>query len=70
MTRDETTGDVTSHRDAFMRTDIRLAIPRRWGAEPAFGVDNVFDRQPAMWAAPTPRHFYVTLSWSAGARPR
>jgi outer membrane receptor for ferrienterochelin and colicins len=68
MTRDEATGDVTSHRDGFMRTDARLALAERWGAEPAFGVDNVFNRQPAMWAAPTPRHFYITLSWSA-SRP-
>jgi hypothetical protein len=70
MTRDEATGDVMSHRDAFMRTDVRLALPGRWGAAPAFGVDNLFDQQPALWAAPTPRHFYVTLSWSASRDSR
>jgi outer membrane receptor for ferrienterochelin and colicins len=70
MTRDELTGEVASHRDAFMRTDARLALAGRWGAEPAFGVDNVFNRQPALWAAPTPRHFYVTLSWSASRASR
>jgi outer membrane receptor for ferrienterochelin and colicins len=70
MTRDAVTGAVTSYRDDFARTDVRLALPARWGAEPALGVDNLFDRQPAMWAAPTPRHLYVTLSWSAGTGSR
>jgi outer membrane receptor for ferrienterochelin and colicins len=66
MTRDEATGAITSSREAFARTDLRVALPQRWGAEPAFGIDNLFDRQPAMWAAPTARHIYVTLSWNGG----
>lgn len=64
MTRSDESGAITSSRDAFARTDLRIALPPRWGAEPAFGVDNVFDRQPSMWAAPTARHIYITLSWS------
>jgi outer membrane receptor for ferrienterochelin and colicins len=63
MTRDEASGGVSDWRDAFVRTDVRIALPRRWGAEPALGIDNLFDNQPARWATATARHMYVTLAW-------
>lgn len=67
MERDAITGQVTGWRDAFPRVDVRLArrIGRSIdGIEIVVGADNLFDRQPAAWASPTPRHIYTALSWS------
>ena len=62
MKRDEA-GAETSWRDAFMRVDARVAR-RMWGGfELVAGTDNLFDKQPAQWAAFTGRHLYTALSW-------
>ena len=65
MQRDDGTGAVTSWRDAYLRTDVRLARPIALGVELAVGVDNVFDRNPSQWAAFTGRHVYTSVSWQA-----
>lgn len=65
MQRDEETGAVTGWRDAYLRTDLRLARPMALGLELAVGVDNIFDRNPTQWAAFTGRHIYTSLSWQA-----
>lgn len=72
MERDETTGRITSWRDAFPRLDFRLA--RRIGGlsgtpELVFGVDNTFDTQPAQWAGFNRRHLYTSLSWNFNHTP-
>jgi outer membrane receptor protein involved in Fe transport len=67
MERDAATGAVTSWRDAFVRTDVRLA--RRLpgspeGVELVLGADNLLDRRPARWVGDTRRHVYTALSWA------
>jgi outer membrane receptor for ferrienterochelin and colicins len=65
MQRDDATGTITGWRDAYLRTDLRLARPIALGVELAVGVDNVFDANPSQWAAFTGRHVYTSLSWQA-----
>jgi outer membrane receptor for ferrienterochelin and colicins len=67
MQRDVETGAVSAWRDPYLRTDVRLTRPIAFGLDLSFGVDNVFDRQPAQWAAFTGRHVYTALSWQASA---
>ncbi len=67
MERDAASGAVTSWRDGFLRTDVRLA--RRLpggpdGVELVIGADNLLDRRPAEWAGYTGRHVYTALSWA------
>ena len=65
MQRDDSTGAITSRRDAYTRVDVRLAraIPSV-GLEFALGADNLFDRRPSQWAGFTGRHVYTALSWN------
>jgi len=57
-------GAITGERDAFFRTDVRLArrLPR--GLEIVAGADNLFDQRPARWEGAVARHVYAALSWS------
>lgn len=64
MERDEATGVISSSRDAFVRVDARIARSLPYGAEFVLGSDNVFNAQPAQWAAFTGRHTYTALSFS------
>jgi outer membrane receptor for ferrienterochelin and colicins len=64
MTRDDESGAITGWRNAFTRTDLRITLPTWRGGELSAGIDNVLDARPAMWAAPTARHVYFTLSWA------
>ncbi len=64
MTRDTTTGTIKDWRNAFTRTDVRIAQSIPGGLQLAIGADNVFDRQPAKWAGFTGRHLYTTLTWN------
>ncbi|HEY0970354.1 MAG TPA: TonB-dependent receptor, partial [Gemmatimonadales bacterium] len=63
MERDDT-GAVVGERDAFFRTDVRLArrLPR--GLEIVAGADNLFDQRPARWEGAVARQVYAALSWS------
>lgn len=63
MERDPS-GAIAGERDAFFRTDVRLArrLPR--GLEIVAGVDNLFDQRPALWEGTVARHLYTALSWS------
>ena len=65
MERD-TTGAVTSWRDAFTRIDLRVARRFAQGLELAVGADNLFDTLPAQWAGFTRRHVYTALTWHPG----
>jgi outer membrane receptor for ferrienterochelin and colicins len=65
MQRDDESGAVSAWRDPYLRTDLRLTRPIAFGVDLSLGVDNVFDRQPARWAAFTGRHVYTALSWQA-----
>ncbi|MDF1505197.1 TonB-dependent receptor, partial [Roseisolibacter sp. H3M3-2] len=71
MERDAATGAVTSWRDAFVRTDLRLArtLPGADAVELIVGADNLFDRRPAQWAGYTARHVYTALSWALTRTP-
>ena len=64
MLRDESSGAVTSWRDAYGRVDVRLAHRLPGGFELVAGADNLFDQQPAEWAGFTGRHLYTALSWA------
>jgi outer membrane receptor for ferrienterochelin and colicins len=71
MTRDDSTGLISSYRDAFARLDLRIARTLTWAGQPiarglelVIGVDNAFDRRPAEWAGFTGRQLYTTLSWN------
>ena len=68
MQRDESTGGISSWRDAYLRTDVRVAREVVFGVDLAFGIDNLFDARPEQWAAFTGRHLYTALSWQADAR--
>ncbi len=66
MERDDTTGLITSWRDAYPRVDLRIA--RRIGSiagspELVVGVNNVYDMQPLQWAGFNRRHIYTSFSW-------
>ncbi len=65
MQREDSTGAVNSHRDAFTRVDLRLAraLPLS-GLEFSIGADNLFDRRPREWAGFTGRHVYTTLTYT------
>lgn len=65
MQRDDSTGAVSSTRDAFTRVDLRFARTiARSGLEFSVGADNVFDRRPREWAGFTGRHVYTTLTYT------
>lgn len=65
MQRDDSTGAVSSTRDAFTRVDLRFARTiARSGLEFSIGADNVFDRRPREWAGFTGRHVYTTLTYT------
>lgn len=64
MERDTLSGAVTSWRDAFVRVDARVARSIGHGAEFVLGSDNLFNAQPAQWAAFTGRHSYTAISWT------
>lgn len=73
MRREATTGVVTSWRDAFLRLDARVArsLSGPFGPmELVVGAANVFDQQPAEWAAFTGRHLYTALSWTLTSNSR
>lgn len=65
MQRDGASGTVVRWRDAFLRTDLRIAQRLPGGLQLAAGADNVFDRRPSQWAGFTGRHLYTTLTWTA-----
>jgi len=62
MERDST-GAISSTRDAFARLDIRAAQRLMWGMEISAGVDNVFNATPAEWAGAVGRQGYLMFSW-------
>ena len=71
MTRNDTTGVISSYREAFARLDLRVARTLTWAGQPiargvdlVIGVDNVFGQQPEEWAGFTGRQMYTTLSWN------
>ncbi|HRN52662.1 MAG TPA: TonB-dependent receptor, partial [Gemmatimonadaceae bacterium] len=65
MQRDDSTGAVSSTRDAFTRVDLRFASTlSRSGLEWSIGADNVFDRRPREWAGFTGRHVYTSLTYT------
>jgi outer membrane receptor for ferrienterochelin and colicins len=67
MERDPATGTITSWRDAYLRTDVRVAraLFRAFAdTELVVGADNLFDTRPAQWAGFTGRHVYTALSWT------
>ncbi|HEX5581844.1 MAG TPA: TonB-dependent receptor, partial [Gemmatimonadaceae bacterium] len=57
-------GVVVGERDAFFRTDVRLARQLPGGLEIVAGADNLFDQRPARWEGAVGRHVYAALSWS------
>lgn len=65
MQRDDSTGAVSSYRDAFTRVDLRFArsLPLA-GLELSLGADNLLDRRPREWAGFTGRHVYTTLTYT------
>jgi outer membrane receptor for ferrienterochelin and colicins len=63
MERDST-GAVTSTREAFPRIDLRIAQRLMWGMELSGGVDNVFDARPEEWAGAVGRVGYVGVRWA------
>ncbi|MCU0626076.1 MAG: TonB-dependent receptor [Gemmatimonadaceae bacterium] len=65
MERDST-GRVSSWRDAFVRIDARLARRFTTGMELVVGADNLLNALPAAWAGFTGRHVYTALSWNVG----
>ncbi len=65
MERDST-GAISSTRDAFARLDLRVAQRMLWGMELSAGVDNVFNETPAEWAGAVGRQGYVSVSWGVG----
>jgi outer membrane receptor for ferrienterochelin and colicins len=62
MERDST-GAISSTREAFARLDLRAAQRLMWGLELSAGVDNVFNEKPAEWAGAVGRQAYVSMSW-------
>lgn len=67
MVRDEVSGEITSWRDAYLRTDVHVARAlgaNARGVDLVVGADNLFDRQPVAWAGFTGRRVYTSLSWS------
>ena len=66
MERDDASGAVSAWRDAYLRTDLRVARALAFGVDLAVGVDNVLDARPAQWASFTGRHVYTSLTWRAG----
>jgi outer membrane receptor for ferrienterochelin and colicins len=62
MERDST-GAISSTRDAFARVDLRAAQRLIWGVELSAGVDNVFNAKPAEWAGAIGRLGYISMSW-------
>lgn len=65
MQRDDATGTVNSHRDAFTRVDLRFARTLSLsGLEFSLGADNILDRRPREWAGFTGRHVYTTLTYT------
>jgi outer membrane receptor for ferrienterochelin and colicins len=67
MERDATSGAITSVRDAYLRTDVRVArdlIGPFADMELVVGADNLFDTRPMRWAGFTGRHLYTALSWT------
>jgi outer membrane receptor for ferrienterochelin and colicins len=67
MERDDVSGVVSSWRDAYLRTDLRVVRGLPFDMDVALGVDNVFDDRPAQWASFTGRHLYTSISWRAGS---
>ena len=68
MERDST-GAVSSWREAFVRVDVRLARRLASGLEFAIGADNLLDTQPAQWAGFTRRHVYTAVTWRHDRAP-
>jgi outer membrane receptor for ferrienterochelin and colicins len=65
MQRDDATGVITSHRDAFTRLDIRVARPLpSLALEWVAGADNLFAARPDAWAGFTGRHVYTSLTYT------
>lgn len=62
MERDST-GAISSTRDAFARLDLRAAQRLMWGLEVSAGVDNVANARPGEWAGAVGRQGYVGVSW-------
>jgi outer membrane receptor protein involved in Fe transport len=55
---------VTGERDAFARVDLHAAQAMPGGLDVTFGVDNLFDAQPAQWADAVDRRVYTGVSWT------
>ncbi len=64
MVRD-TSGVVTSWRDAYPRFDLRLARGVWRQAELTFGAENILDRRPREWAGFTGRQFFTGIRWGS-----